>query len=551
MNEVHALRRTRTSDTRTCLARTHRTRTRRKRTSAATLLLAFLGLLASGTLQAQHPVGIFDDHLDIGHPKLAGDATYDAATQTYNIKGAGDNIWFNRDEFQFVYKKIKGDFILTADFAFTGDTAGAIGHRKTGWMIRESTDEGAASANACKHIDGLVVLQWRPYKGMFMRDPEEERFYPKKGGQTIQLERIGKIITMKIAHPGEPLQFVGTCTTDALEKDVLVGLYVCSHDSDHVAGAKIWNVRIDKPVIHEYTSNPHAVQTPVRDVLGSRLEILDLADNTRKVIHEAPGRFEAPNYMPDGKKLLFNQDGSLWTIPIEGGTPDKLNTGSINKINNDHMISFDGKMLGISSGKPDGTPGSFVFVVPLSGGDPKQVTEATPSFLHGWAPNGKELAIVARRDGSKNYNLYKVSLKDNKETLLTTGNKTHVDGPEYSPDGKYIYYNANVTGTMQIWRMKPDGSDKEQLTFDEYHNWFPHISPDGKWMLFITFPMDINPDEHPSYKEVTLRVMPLTTAGAPKVVAYLYGGQGTLNAPSWSPDSKHIAFVSNSVPQEQ
>jgi TolB protein len=497
---------------------------------------------------AQHPVGIFDDHMDIGHPKLAGDASYDAATQTYTVSGAGDNIWFNRDEFQFVYKKISGDFILTADFAFVGDTAGAIGHRKTGWMIRESTDEGAASANACKHIDGLVVLQWRPYRGMFMRDPEEERFYPKKGGQTMQLERIGKTITMKIAHPGEPLQLVGTCETDALQKDVLVGVYVCSHDSSKVAAARIWNVRIDKPVIHEYSSNPHVVQAPVRDVLGSRLEILDVADGSRRVIHEAPGRFEAPNYMPDGKKLLFNEGGSLYTIPIEGGTPEKLNTGAVNKINNDHMISFDGKMLGISSGKPDGTAGSFVFTLPLSGGDPKLVTENTPSFLHGWAPGSKEIAIVAKRNGSPNYNLYKVSLKDNKETLLTEGNHTHVDGPEYSPDGKYIYYNANVSGTMQIWRMHPDGSGKEQLTFDDYHSWFPHISPDGKWMVFISFPMDIDPDSHPSYKDVMLRVMPLTSAGGPRVVAYLYGGQGTLNAPSWSPDNKHIAFVSNSEP---
>jgi len=138
---------------------------------------------------SQQPVGIFDDHKDIGNPKLAGAANYDASTQTYTIAGAGSNIWFNRDEFHYLYKKLKGNFMLTADFEFVGDTSGAIGHRKIGWMIRESTDEGAASANACEHIDGLVVLQWRPYKGMFMRDPEEERFYPKKGGQTMRLER--------------------------------------------------------------------------------------------------------------------------------------------------------------------------------------------------------------------------------------------------------------------------------------------------------------------------------------------------------------------------
>ncbi len=406
--------------------------------------------------QAQHPVGIFENSADIGNPKVAGSASYDESTQSYSIKGGGSNIWFNRDEFHFVYKKIKGDFILTADFAFTGDTAGAVGHRKIGWMIRESMEEGAASANACKHIDGLVVLQWRPYHGMFMRDPEEERFYRKKGGQTIQLTRVGRTITMKIAHPGEPLQEVGSCETETLNGEVLAGIYVCSHDSNSAATARIWNVRIDKPVIHEYHGNPHVTEPAVIDVLGSRLEIINVADGKRRVVHEWPGRLEAPNWMLDGKKLLYTEGGSFYTIPIEGGTPENLNAGSVDKINRDR--------------------------------------------------------------------------------------------PEHSPDGKYIYYNANVTGTMQIWRMRPDGSGKEQLTFDDYHNWFPHVSPDGKWIVYVSFPSDINPAEAPSFKEVTLRVLPLTAAGGPRVIAYLYGGQGTLNAPSWSPDSKYLAFVSNSEP---
>lgn len=424
-------------------------------------LSLFLSGVAYCSLQAQHRTGIFDNSTDIGNPKIAGSASYDESTQAYSIKGGGSNIWFNRDEFHFLYKKIKGDFILTADFAFTGDTAGAVGHRKTGWMIRESTEEGAASANACKHIDGLVVLQWRPYHGMFMRDPEEEKFYKKKGGQTIQLSRIGKTITMKIAHPGEPLQEVGSCETETLNGEVLAGIYICSHDSNSAASAKIWNVRIDKPVIHEYHGNPHVTEPPVTDILGSRLEIIDVADGNRKVIHEAPGRFEATNWMPDGKKLLFNEGGSLYTIPIEGGTPEKLNTGAADKINN----------------------------------------------------------TSARADGS-----------------------------EYSPDKKYIYYNANIGGTMQIWRMRPDGSGKEQLTFDDYHNWYPHVSPDGKWIVFLSFPLDINPNEPPAFKEVTLRVMPLTAPGGPKVIAYLYGGQGTLNTLCWSPNSKRLAFVSNSEP---
>ncbi len=236
----------------------------------------------------------------------------------------------------------------------------------------------------------------------------------------------------------------------------------------------------------------------------------------------------------------------MYTIPFDGGKPEKLNTGTLSNINNDHGISFDKKMLAISSKTAD-LPGgeSAVYVLPLSGGTPKLVTNQTPSYWHGWAPDGKSVTIVAQRNGLKIYNLYKVDVNTGKEIALTTNKTGHVDGPEYSPDGKYIYYNANPTGTMQIWRMKPDGTSREQLTFDEHHNWFPHISPDGKWIVYISFSNDIEPNGHPSYKKVTLNLMP-TDGGAPKVIAYLYGGQGTINVNSWSPDSKHIAFVSNS-----
>ena len=243
----------------------------------------------------------------------------------------------------------------------------------------------------------------------------------------------------------------------------------------------------------------------------------------------------------------FYEKGNLYAIPVEGGTPEKLNTGTINSNNNDHGISFDGKMLAISGRKDTMSGGSVVYVLPLTGGTPKLITEQSPSYWHGWSPNGKEVTVVGQRNGSKIYNLYKVNINTSAETPLTQNTTGHVDGPEYSPDGKYIYYNANPTGTMQLWRMKPDGSSQEQLTFDEYNNWFPHISPDGKWMTMISFPTSIEPNSHPSYKRVMLRMMPVT-GGAPRVIAFLYGGQGTINVNSWSPDSKHIAFVSNSEP---
>jgi TolB protein len=509
----------------------------------------FLVLFTSSVFCQTNTIGIFDNHTDVGNPKKAGAARYDASSQEYTVRGGGSNIWFNRDEFQYLYKKINGDFILTANFEFTGATGN--NHRKIGWMVRESADETAASMNAVYHGDGLTVLQWRELRGAYMRDPEDEIFFPKKKVEIIQLERSGKTMTMRVANAGEPLQTVGSHDMPYLKDSVLAGIFISSHDPDKAEEAKIWNVRIDKPIANNYNPNPAVKPSASRIVLGCRLETMNVFDGKRKVIRESTHTFEAPNWMPGGAKLLFNEGGSLYTIPVEGGTPQKINTDTINKINNDHVISFDGKMLGISSsraGLPGG--GSTVYVLPLSGGTPKLLTENTPSYLHGWNPNNKELAIVAQRNGSKIYNLYKISVYGGAEVALTTNTSGHVDGSEYSPDGKFIYYNANVSGTMQVWRMKPDGSGREQITFDEYNNWFPHISPDGKYMVFISFLFDIDPDSHPGYKRVMLRLMPVA-GGAPKVIAYLYGGQGTINVNSWSPDSKSIAFVSNSEPSNK
>ncbi|HYI77503.1 MAG TPA: DUF5050 domain-containing protein [Chryseolinea sp.] len=504
------------------------------------LIVILIWCLIPGISLSQNKnIGIFQNNKDIGGPVKTGGASFDENSQTYTLKGAGYNIWFERDEFNFLFNEIAGDFVITANFEFIDK--GTDPHRKIGLMVRESDDEKAASINATLHGDGLTVLQWRELRGAFMRDPEDEIFTPKNNYTILQLERAGKKITMRGAHPGEPLQNLGSHDMPSFKDSVLVGLFISSHNKDVIEQARVWNVRIDRPVADTYNPGKEGW-------IGCRLETMNVFDGKRKVIYEKNGRFEAPNWMPDNKNLLINMHGSLYTISTNGGEPQKVNTGTVNRLNNDHVISFDGKMIAISShrqGLPGG--GSSVYVLPISGGEPKLITEETPSYLHGWAPNNKEVVYVATRSDNPTYDIYKKSIDGKgKEVMLTnTGKGEHVDGCEYSPDGKYIYYNGSKSGTMQLWRMKPDGSGQEQLTFDQYNNWFPHISPDGKWIAYISFPYDIPVNSHPSYKRVTLKLMP-TAGGAPKVIAYLYGGQGTINVPSWSPDSKSIAFVSNS-----
>jgi len=501
------------------------------------LLLSFL--LVNSAIAQTGSIGIFEKNGDIGNPKNAGSAVYNINDQFYTLKGSGYNIWFARDEFQYLYKKIKGNFILTANFRFEGK--GTEAHRKTGWMIRASADENSQHISATLHGDGLTVMQWRDFKGAEMKDPEDEIFARDSSYDVIQLERMGKLIFMRGAHMGKPLEMIGSYEMENLPDEVLAGLFVCSHNPDITEEVTVWNVRIDKPVGDDYNQS--------RDgVVGCRLETMNVFDGKRKVIWEKQGRFEAPNWMPDGRQLLFNMDGLLYKIPVTGGELTQLNTGSVKRNNNDHGISFNGKLLAISSSKEGvgSGGGSTVWVLPLKGGEPKLITPETPSYFHGWAPNNKELVYVAQRGGKNIYNIYRNSIKGGKEVALTDiGQGEHVDGCEYSPDGKYIYYNGSHTGNMQLWRMKADGTGREQLTFDEYKNWFPHISPDGKWIAFISFPPDIEKNSHPSYKRVMLRLMP-ATGGEPKVIAYLYGGQGTINVPSWSPDSRQIAFVSNS-----
>jgi Tol biopolymer transport system component len=469
--------------------------------------------------------GIFDDQSDVGLVKHKGDGTYDPNLQKYQLQGSGSNVWGTHDEFHYLWKKMKGDFILRANVAFIGK--GVEEHRKIGWMVRTSLDTSSKHVSAVVHGSGLTSLQFRRFAG----GVTDEKKFTLTGADVIQLERKGATYIMSAAHKGEV--FVSE-KIDSLDigDDVYVGLFICAHNPNVTEKAEFYNVRIVEPA-------PKTL-VPYRDYLGSSIEILDLENQNSKIIYQIPKSLQAPNWVQDGKSLIYNRDGLLYRFDLATNTPAVINTGTVNHTNNDHVISFDGKMLAISSGNGP----SAGYTVPIGGGEPKQITTSgVASYMHGWSPDGKYIVFCGARNG--NFDVYRIPSEGGQEVRLTDAQGLD-DGPEYSPDGKYIYFNSVRSGLMQIWRMKPDGTEQTQLTNDDYNNWFPHVSPDGKWIVYITFLKDeVSPGDHPFYKHVYLRLMP-AGGGPSTVIAYLYGGQGTINTPSWAPDSKHLAFVSNS-----
>ncbi|SFE83456.1 TolB family protein [Spirosoma endophyticum] len=275
----------------------------------------------------------------------------------------------------------------------------------------------------------------------------------------------------------------------------------------------------------------------------SYIQTLDIITGKIDTILAINTHFEAPNWHPNNY-LILNSKGKIYTLNLASKKVAELNTGSVTQCNNDHGISPDHNWLVVShNDKSDPSTKSYksaLYILPIAGGEPRKITSEVPSFWHGWTPDSKTVAYCAERNG--NFDIYTIGIDGGIEKRLTSTEGLD-DGPDYSPDGKYIYFNSYRTGHMQIWRMLADGSKPEQLTFDEQSNWFAHPSPDNNWIVYIAYMSD-EKQAHLFGKNVKLRLMNTKTKAIKDITPVFYGGQGTINVPSWSPDSRKIAFVS-------
>ena len=514
------------------------------RTFITAMSIAF-ALLLPVMAQAQ-PLGIFTDHGDVGKPSTIGpgSASYDLKTTTYTIAGGGENMWTTADHFYYVYKKLSGDVALEATIAF-GSSNPVTGvpneHRKACLVIRQTLDADSVYADAAAHGNGLTSLQWRAATGAITEEVQSNVVGPRR----LRIEKRGSYVSMWIGDGNGPLHPAGGSARVEFTGDFYVGIGVSAHDTGRIETATFSDVTLGTPAAGSG-----------KTTLVNTLETISVRSKDRRVAYVVtqPDRIEAPNWFPDATNTLyFNNGGKLFKVQAEPpGTPPNPNRlkepeaadlGMLTRINNDHGVTLDGTLWAISdqSQTVNGQRPSLIYTMPVGGGPVKRLTEQGPSYFHGWSPDGKTLAYCAERNG--NFDVYTIPVEGGAEKRLTTADGKD-DGPEYSPDGQYIYFNSERSGTTQIWRMKTDGSEQEQITQDDQENWFPHISPNGLLLVFLTY--DKGAGDHPENKDVALRVMDLKT-GKIDVLARLFGGQGTINVSSWSPNSQYLAFVSYQV----
>jgi hypothetical protein len=326
-------------------------------------------------------------------------------------------MWGAKDAFHFVWKKGSDDLTLTSNVVLAGK--GKEPHRKACLMIRQSLDADAAYVDVALHGDGLTSLQFREAKGAPTNEVQANVTHPAR----LQLEKRGRYILLYLGKSDlGPLEFSGAAVRLQIENPFYVGLCVCAHNQDVSEQAAFSNVELVN----------YRRLTPSRRILFSTLETQSMSSKDRRVVYVAHERIEAPNWLPDGKTLIFNSGGSIYRILATGGKAERIDTGFADRCNNDHGISPDGKLIAISD-QSQGKRQSLIYTLPIAGGTPTLVTREGPSYWHGWSPDGKNLAFCGQRNGE--FDIYTIPVGGGQEKRLTTA-KGLDDGPEFSPDGR-------------------------------------------------------------------------------------------------------------------
>jgi TolB protein len=507
---------------------------------------SFLRLLAVGCLVAicgAETLGPFDSAGDVGLTPQKGKVEFDGAG-VFRVTGGGADMWGKADAFQFGWKKMSGDMALTADVQFAG--ASAQTKRKAALMIRQSLDANAAYADVALHGNGEVALQWRAAADGATMDTVRPDNLDVSSPVRIRIERRGDRFTVSSGKPGGQLTPIAP-TTVTLKDPVYVGLAVCSHDANTLETAVFSNVSAQAPP-------PQRAPPPT---YRSKITIFDIRDKSTHQIYQADTIWEAPNWSPDGKYLVANSGGKLYRILVDNpanAAPEPVAIDSTLRLNNDHAPSPDGKRIAFSASSPASRQ-SQVYLANADGSNAHVMVTTTPSYFHGWSPDGKYLAYVYQHPAANgvpsNYDIFRIPAAGGESEQLDS-NPGYDDGPDYSPDGKWIYFNSDRSGSWDVWRIPADGAGPndqkaEQVTSDELEDWFPHPSPDSKWLVFLTFAKGTatHNDKLPG---TMLRMMPMPGANVSKspqiqVLTTFFGGQGTINVNSWSPDSTRFAYV--------
>lgn len=494
--------------------------------SAAAAMSARAAAPAGGQAPA---IGLFQAESNIGNVVPAGSARYDASRRVYTIASAGANTWYHVDHFNYLWTRASGDLALTARISFPPHRYGhdPNPHRKGVLMFRQSLAPGSAYVDAALHGVGLTALQYRREQGANTPDIELTINAP----QTLLLEKRGAVFTLYVSQAGEPLHQVGASIAVHLRAPFYVGLGALSHDAQTTDVIEFSHVSLERL---------QPVPARAKRTLYSTLQTIEYTNQYRRavVIRTVPAYMQSADWAPDGKSIFVYEDGRIERIPYltpdGGGPPQPIALGGLVGCSGNFGLSPDGKVLAVSCSKVSGGLHQVYLLPAEGGGVPRQLTKgAAASFFHAWSPEGKTVAFT--RGSASRADIFTIPAAGGPETRLT--HDTVNDGPVYSPDGQYIYFDSSRSGTLQIWRMRTDGSEAEQMTDDGFLNSSPHVSPDGGTLAFLSQP----PGHGGSFGPAMLRVMRFDD-GLIQSVVDLRGDRGSFSMQPWG-SAKRFAFI--------